>query len=48
LKFCLVDANRADFELGKVLIAPLLGAIALWLAWRMSLRELKALRWQLF
>ena len=38
LKFCLVDANRADFELGKALMTPLLGAISLWLAWRMSLR----------
>ena len=38
LKFCLVDANRAEFELGKALITPLLGAIVLWMAWRMSLR----------
>jgi hypothetical protein len=38
LKFCLVDANRADFELGRVLVTPWLGAIALWLGSRMKLR----------
>jgi Dolichyl-phosphate-mannose-protein mannosyltransferase len=38
LKFCLVEANRADFEFGKGLMTPLLAAIALWLAWRMSVR----------
>jgi Dolichyl-phosphate-mannose-protein mannosyltransferase len=38
LKFCLFEANRADSELGRTLMTPLLGAIALWLAWRMKLR----------
>ena len=35
LKYCLFDANRAGFELNKVLMTPPLVAITFWLAWRM-------------
>jgi Dolichyl-phosphate-mannose-protein mannosyltransferase len=39
LRFCLFQANRADFESGRILISLGLGAGVLWLAWRMRLRS---------
>jgi hypothetical protein len=35
LRFCLLEANRAGFESGRILRSLALGAIVLWLAWRM-------------
>jgi len=40
LKFCLFHANRADFELGRILMSLALCTIVLWLAWRMKSRSL--------
>jgi hypothetical protein len=48
LKFCLFDVNRADFEVGRVLLAPLLGALALVLAWRMKLKSVKGIAVAIF
>ena len=39
LKFCLFQANRAGFELEKILMSLALGAIVLWLALRMRSRN---------
>jgi hypothetical protein len=39
LRFCLFQANRADFELGRILKSLALGTIVLWAAWRMSRRS---------
>ena len=39
LEFCLLQANRADFEVGRILKSLALGAIVLWVAWRMRRRS---------
>jgi Dolichyl-phosphate-mannose-protein mannosyltransferase len=39
LEFCLFRANRADFESARILKSLALGAIVLWLAWRMRGRS---------
>jgi hypothetical protein len=36
LRFCLFEANRADFELGRVAWFLTLAVAALWLAWKMA------------
>ncbi|MGA7215759.1 MAG: glycosyltransferase family 39 protein [Terrimicrobiaceae bacterium] len=48
LRFCLFQANRADFELGKILISFGLGAAVVWLAWRMKLRSVSGVAVAIF
>jgi hypothetical protein len=48
LKFCLFQANRADFETGKILMSLALGAIVLWLGWRMRCRSIPGIAVAIF
>ena len=48
LRFCLLEANRADFEFGRILRSLALGAIVLWLAWRMRSRSVPGIAVALF
>ena len=38
LEFCLIEANRADFEFGRILRSIVLGTVVLWLVWKMKNR----------
>lgn len=40
LKFCLFEANRADFEPIRILMSVLLVPLVLWLAWMMMRRDI--------
>jgi hypothetical protein len=48
LKFCLFEANRADFELGRVLTSLALAPLVLWLAWRMARRAISGVSVAIF
>ena len=48
LKFCLIEANRAGFEFGRILRSIALGAIVLWLVWRMKSRSVPGIAVALF
>ena len=48
LRFCLLEANRAGFEFGRILRSLALGAIVLWLAWRMRSRSVPGIAVALF
>ncbi|HEY5706533.1 MAG TPA: glycosyltransferase family 39 protein [Terrimicrobiaceae bacterium] len=48
LQFCLFHANRADFELGRILMSLVLGAMLLGLAWWMSRRGTSGIAFAVF